>query len=93
MVLRCYRTDLLVVNLSHVLDEHQQFVGVAPLVVVPGNNLDEGVGQRDASLLVEDGGARVAQEVGRNNVLVGVTQNALQAALSEAAFIAAQISS
>src|SRR5699024_7262822 len=32
-------------------------------------------------LLVEDGGAGVAQEVGRNNVLLGVAQNALQLAL------------
>ena len=47
------------------LDEHQQLVGVAPLVVVPGNNLYEGVGQVNASVSVEDGGALVAQEVGR----------------------------
>ena len=58
----CFRSDLLVVNLSHVLDEHQQLVGVAPLVVVPGNNLYEGVGQRNTSLLVEDGGASVAKK-------------------------------
>src|SRR5699024_1673395 len=75
--------NLLVVNLSHVLDEHQQLVGVAPLVVVPRNNLYKGVGQLDASLSVEDRGASIAQEVGGDNVLVGVTQDALQAALRQ----------
>ena len=32
----------------HVLDQLQNLVGVADLVVVPGNDLDEGVGQSDA---------------------------------------------
>ena len=69
------------VNRVHVLDQLQNLVGVADLVVVPGNDLHEGVGQRDASLGVEDGGVGVAQEVGGNHVLVGVAQNALQLAL------------
>ena len=46
------------------LDQLQNLVGVADLVVVPGNDLDEGVGQSDAGLGVEDGGTGVAQEVG-----------------------------
>ena len=65
------------------LDELQHLVGVAHLVVVPGNDLHKGVGQLDASLGVENGGALVAQEVGRNNVLVGVAEHALQAAFFE----------
>ena len=44
----------------HVLDELQHLVGVAHLVVVPGHDLHEGVGQGDAGLGVEDGGAGVA---------------------------------
>lgn len=51
---------LLGVNLCHVLDQHQQLVGIAPLVVVPGNYLYERVGQSDTSLCVEDGGACIA---------------------------------
>ena len=65
----------------HVLDQLQNLVGVADLVVVPGNDLDEGVGQSDAGISVEDGGTGVAQEVGGHDGLVGVTQNALQLAL------------
>ena len=45
----------------HVLDQLQNLVGVADLVVVPGNDLHEGVGQSDAGVGVEDGGAGVAQ--------------------------------
>ena len=74
------------------LDQLQNLVGVADLVVVPGNDLHEGVGQSDTGLGVEDGGAGVAEEVGRNDGLVGVTQNAFSSP-SEASFMALQISS
>ena len=70
--------NLLVVNSGHVTDQLHHLVGVATLVVVPGNNLHKGVGQSDTGLLVEDGGAGIAQEVRGNNFLIGVTQNALR---------------
>ena len=54
---------LLVVHAVHVLDQLQHLVGVADLVVVPGHDLHEGIGQGDAGVGVEDGGAGVAQEV------------------------------
>ena len=47
---------LLVVDGAHIGDELDHLVGVAALVVVPGDDLHEGVGQSDAGLLVEDGG-------------------------------------
>ena len=81
------------INAVHVLDELKDLVGIADLVVVPGNDLHEGVGQSDAGLGVEDGGAGVAEEVGRNDGLVGVTQNALQLAPRRLPFMALQISS
>src|SRR5690606_5100091 len=40
----------------------QALVGIAPLVVVPGHQLDEGRIQLDAGVGVEDRGARVATE-------------------------------
>ena len=43
---------LLVVDGVHVLDELQDLVGIADLVVVPGHDLDEGVGQGDAFVKV-----------------------------------------
>jgi peroxiredoxin family protein len=49
---------LLVVHGGHIADEVYHLVGVAHLVVVPGDDLHEGVGQRDAGLGVEDGGVR-----------------------------------
>ena len=62
------------------LDELEHLVGVTHLVVVPGNDLDEGIGQRDAGLGVEDGGAGIAQEVAGNDILVGVAEDTLQLA-------------
>ena len=41
------------------LDEAEDLVGVAHLVVVPADDLDKGIGQCDAGLGVEDGGVWV----------------------------------
>ena len=73
--------NLLVIHRGHVADQVHHLVGVAALVVVPGDDLHEGFGQSDTGLGIEDGGTGIAQEVGGDNVLVGVTQNALQLAL------------
>ena len=55
--------------------------GVAPLVIVPGNELDEGVGKLNTGLGVEDGGVGVADEVGGDDSLVSVLDDALVLAL------------
>ena len=75
------RTGLRAIDLGHVLDEIDHTVGVTPLVIVPRDELHEVIVQSDTGLLVEDGGAGIAQEVRGNNFLIGVTQNALQLAL------------
>lgn len=51
---RCCRTVNLVLAL-HVLDQVDDAVGVTELVVVPGDELDEGVAQLDSGLGVKDG--------------------------------------
>lgn len=55
--------------------------GVTELVVVPGDQLNEGWGQQDTGLLVEDGRVRRTQEVGRDNSVLGVAQDTLQLTL------------
>ncbi len=40
---------LRVIHLIHVLDQVQHLVAVAPLVVVPGDELDEGIRELDGS--------------------------------------------
>src|SRR5690606_26466950 len=62
--------------------ELQALVRVAPLVVVPGHQLDEGVVELDAGLGVEDRGARVAAEIGGHHLVLGVAEDALQRALA-----------
>ena len=54
---------------------------VAPLVVVPGDELAELVVERDTGLGVEDGRARVVEEVTRHELLISVAHDALEGTL------------
>ena len=55
-------------------------VRVAPLVVVPSADLDERRVELDAGLDVEDGGLGLVAEVGGDDGLVGIAENALETA-------------
>ncbi len=61
--------------------EVEHLAGEAPLVVVPGDELDEVVVQGDAGLGVENGGVGIGAEVGGDDLVVHVPQNALHRAL------------
>ena len=63
--------DLVVLG-GHVLDQLDAARGVTELVIVPRNKLDKGVRKGNAGLGVKDAGARVAQEVGRHHLVLGV---------------------
>jgi len=60
------------------LNEAEHLVCIAVLVVVPGNYFDELIGEGDTCFGVEDRGAGIREEVGGDNGLVGVTENALE---------------
>ena len=47
----------------------------------PGNEFDEGRWELNSGLGVEDGGVRVSDEVGGDDILIGVAQNTLHRAL------------
>mmetsp|Transcript_70223 Transcript_70223/g.146982 ORF Transcript_70223/g.146982 Transcript_70223/m.146982 type:complete len:360 (+) Transcript_70223:982-2061(+) len=70
------------IHLGHVAGQVHQSVGVAPLVVVPGHQLQELVVQGDAGTLVEDGGEGASGEVGGDHLLVGEAQDAVHGALA-----------
>ena len=70
------------VLLSSVLEEVADTAGVAPLVVVPRDELDEVGVELDSGVGVEDGRVLVADEVGGDDLLVGVANDALVLALS-----------
>ena len=53
----------LAVNFLHVSDEIENLVRVTDFVVIPAYNLNEGGGELDTSLSVEDRSAGVAEEV------------------------------
>jgi len=76
------RRDLCVtIDLGNVGQEVEDTAGVTPLVVVPGNKLDEVVVERDTGLGVEDGGLVGTAHVGGNDLVLGVTENALKLTL------------
>src|SRR6478752_6679312 len=70
------------IDLGNVGQEVEDTAGVTPLVVVPGDQLDEVVVERDTGLGIEDGGVGVAVEIGGDNIVLSVGQNALEVTLS-----------
>ena len=48
---------------------------VAPLVVIPGDELDKVVVESNAGLDIEDGGMLIADQIGRDDLVLGVCEN------------------
>ena len=63
------------------LGEIDDAVGIAPLVVVPGNEFEELAVEFDRGTGVVDRGALVVGEVGRDHFFVGVAENAREVGL------------
>jgi hypothetical protein len=64
------------IDLGNVGQEVEDTAGVTPLVVVPGDELDEVVVEGDTSLGVKDGGVGVAVQVAGDNLVLGVAEDA-----------------
>ena len=63
------------IDLGDVGQEVQDTAGVAPLVVVPADKLDEVRVERDAGLGIEDGRVGVADEIARDDLVLGVSED------------------
>lgn len=63
-------------------EEIDNTAGVSPLVIVPRDELDEVGAELDSGVGVEDGGVGVADEIGGDDLLVSVGEDALVLALS-----------
>jgi hypothetical protein len=73
------RTNLLLfINLGNILHEIDNPLGVSPLVIVPRNQLDEILVQLDSSFSVKDRRRLVSNEIGRDDVFLGVFENTLE---------------
>ena len=59
------------INLGNVCQKVDNTAGVTPLVVVPGNKLDEVLVEGDTGLDVDDGAVDVAVEIAGDNVVIG----------------------
>ena len=63
--------------LGNVDQEIADALRVTPLVVVPGDQLDEVLVQLDTGLGIEDGGSTVANEIGGDDILISVLDDIL----------------
>ena len=72
------------IHLSDVCEEVQDSSRVAPLVIVPGHQLNEVIVQRNARFDVDYGGVVIAVQVGRDNVVMGDGQNACSGLVTRA---------
>src|SRR5688572_30800069 len=70
------------IDLGNVGKEIEDTAGVTPLVVVPGDKLDEVVVERDTGLGIEDGGVGVAVHVAGDNIVLSVSEDALEGTVS-----------
>ena len=61
-------------------DHLEDFVGIAPLIVIPRNEFDEGRVEGDAGFGVEDRGLSFATEVCADDFLIGVAEDAFERA-------------
>jgi len=77
MQTRSLRTILL----GNVHQEVANTPRVTPLIVVPRDQLDEVLVQLDTGLGIEDGRSRVANEIGRDDLLISVLDDVLVSAL------------
>ena len=66
-----------VVYTVHVGDEVDQLVGVAPFIVVPGDQFHEMIVQHDAGGFIEDTGFKEAGQVGGNDLVSGAGDDPL----------------
>lgn len=58
------------------MEEIKDTTRVTPLVVVPGNQLDEVLVEGDTGLGIEDGGVVVTVQISGDNIVLSVTQYA-----------------
>mmetsp|Transcript_36647 Transcript_36647/g.44816 ORF Transcript_36647/g.44816 Transcript_36647/m.44816 type:complete len:392 (+) Transcript_36647:104-1279(+) len=79
-VTACHSSEVAVAG-GHEVGHVDHSVGVAPLVVVPGDDLHEAGGQSDAGAGVEDRRAGVGGEVLGHDCVLGVAKNALHLVL------------
>lgn len=69
------------IDLGSVADQVDNTGGVTVLIVIPRDELDKVGVERDTSLGIKDGRAAVTQEIGGDNFILSVAENALKLVL------------
>merc|ERR1719422_473310 len=70
------------IDFGHVLDEVDNTTRIAPLIVVPGHELDEGGVNHDAGLRVEGARNGARLEVGGHQILIAIAKETLHVTVS-----------
>jgi len=73
--------DISCLELGSIEEKVDNTVAVAPLVIVPGNELDEGLVKSDTSLGIEDRGLALTVEIRGYNELISVAEDTLKLTL------------
>ena len=58
------------------LDEVNELIGITPLIIIPSNELYEMIVEHNARVCIEDGSSLIMIEIGGNNCILGVADDA-----------------
>src|SRR5579863_10655184 len=75
---RCRRYKTVHALLAEIVDQVVDPARVAPLIVVPRNHFDQVSADHESHRRIDDGGARVAAEISRDQLVLFVSQVPLQ---------------
>ena len=64
------------VHMGHMSDQGYEFAGISPFIVIPGDQLDEMIVEADTGFSVEDAGVGVGADVGGNQFIGVVLDDA-----------------
>ncbi len=67
---------------GYLLEEIDATIGIAPLVIVPGDKLEEVIVEFDTGTRIKDARAGVMDEVAGDNLILGVTKHTLEVGLA-----------
>src|SRR6516165_8110808 len=70
------------IQLQDLLQEIDATIGIAPLVVVPADQLEKAAIEFDAGACIKDTRTRIMQEICRNHFVFGIAKNSLQIGLA-----------
>ena len=60
---------------GNLLEQVDTTITIPPLVIIPGNELEEGIAQTHAGTCIKNGRSRAMDKISRNNLVFSVLEN------------------